>query len=332
MTDRRDDGNARPLKIGTRGSELALTQARWVARRLEEAGVEVAELETVRTTGDRRSTAPLHRHSQPGLFTATLDHALLDGRVDLAVHSLKDLPTDIHPELELVAVPPREEPSDALVLPEGSESDLRSLAAGARVGSSSLRRQALCRAFRPDLRVEPIRGNVDTRLAKVDGGEYDAAIMASAGLRRMGLSARASQLLEVREWPPAPGQGALAVMARRHDPMLQAARSALGALDSAPSRAAVEAERTVLQELGAGCSLPVGAVGLPYREGLRLWAMVLSADGRRVVRTDATGRMAEARGLGRRVAQTLRERGAAEILEEVRTDQGAGAADAGDQP
>lgn len=314
---RAGDDPRRPVRIGTRGSELARTQSGWVAKSLEEAGLATV-LETVRTAGDRDPSMSLARSSHPGVFTAALDEALLEGSVDLAVHSLKDLPTEIHPDLEIVSIPPREEAADVLVLPEGRQGHLRNLSQGARIGTSSPRRQALCLAYRPDLRVEPIRGNVDTRLGKVDAGEYDAAIMALAGLRRMGRPHRASEAFEVREWPPAPGQGALAVVGRRDDPFLQGSLGeVLTRLESPATRAAVEAERSVLHALGAGCSLPVAAVGLPYQDRLRLWAMVLSADGREVIRTDRTGTQKDAGELGRDVAEVLRKRGADRVLAEM---------------
>lgn len=317
MTQGPREGDA-SVRLGTRGSGLARAQAGEVARRLEAAGGGRVELQTVRTVGDRDQGTPLAHLSEPGAFTAALDAALLDGTVDLAVHSLKDLPTQVHPDLKIVAVPPREDPADVLVLPVGTEGTLGSLPRGARVGTSSPRRKSLSLAHRPDLQVEPIRGNVDTRLGKVDDGRYDAIILALAGLRRLGLTHRASGTLEVQEWPPAPGQGALAVVARRDDPRLKGwMGEALDALECSATRAAVEAERAVLHALGAGCSLPVGAVGLPYRNRLRLWAMVLSADGSQVIRTDQTGAQEGAPELGLQVAETLRGRGAMRLLTEA---------------
>lgn len=311
-------GGARkgPMRIGTRGSQLARTQAEGVALRLARAAGVETELVIVRTEGDRRPDLSLERPPEPGLFTAALDEALLEGEVDLAVHSLKDLPSRIRSDLAIAAIPQREDAADALILPQGKEGSLLDLPEGALVGTSSPRRRALCLSYRPDLRVEPIRGNVDTRLAKVDAGEYDAAVMAVAGLRRMNLAHRISGALEAREWPPAPGQGALALVARRDDPALgSAVRGGLAQLESPSTRASAEAERAMLRELGAGCSLPIAGIGLPYQNRLRLWGMVLSGDGRRVIRTDRTGDQAAARELGRSVARTLQDRGAKELLE-----------------
>ncbi len=270
-------------------------------------------LHAVRTPGDRRPDASLVRIGGEGVFTGALDDALLDGAVDMAVHSLKDLPTRMAPGLCVAATPPREDPRDALVLPPNRGRTLSTLPAGSRIGTGSPRRAALARAFRPDCTVVPMRGNVDTRLAKLDRGECDALVLATAGLARMGLRERASELLERTAWLPAAGQGALAVVVRRDDPRT---RRLAAALDDPPTRRAVRAERELLRLLGAGCHLPVGVLGLPYPGGHRLWAMVLSPDGRRVVRADRTGRLTEPERLAADVAAILLDRGAGDVLAE----------------
>ncbi len=241
--------------------------------------------------------------------------ALLDDRIDFAVHSLKDLPTDPEAGLMLAAVPEREDPRDVLIGPSSrtSPATLRGLRRGARVGTSSLRRRALARAFRSDWEVDNIRGNLDTRIAKVDRGEWDAIVVAAAGVRRLGLWHRVGEALERTAWLPAPGQGALGLLTRSDDP--RTAR-ALQTLDHPPSRVAVHAERALLAALGGGCQTPLGALGLPFDRGLRLWALVASLDGTRVVRGDLTGRLEDPEGLGRKLAERLAGRGGSELLQE----------------
>ena len=302
------------LRLGTRGSSLALIQSRQVASALETGAGASVSLHTIRTQGDEQADASLARIGGEGVFTSALDGALLDGDVDLAVHSLKDLPTRMTPGLCVAATPRREDPRDALVLPPGEERTLATLPAGSRIGTGSQRRAALARAFRPDCQVLPMRGNVDTRLAKLDRGDCDALVLAAAGLGRLGLDHRASELLERTAWLPAAGQGALAMVVRRDDARV---RRLAATLDDSSTRQAVRAERELLRLLGAGCHLPVGVLGLPYPGGLRLWAMVLSPDGRRVIRADRTGRQAEPERLAAEVATVLLDRGAGEILGEL---------------
>lgn len=302
------------LRLGTRGSTLALTQSRLVKDALE-ARLDISvELVVVRTTGDDRQDRPLPEIGGKGLFTRELDRALLAGDLDFAVHSLKDLPTDQPDGLVVAAIPEREDPRDVLIGPEGSDTSLRSLPEGARVGTSSLRRQALARAFRSDLTLESVRGNLDTRIGKVDRGDFDAIVVAAAGVNRLGLEERVGEWLERTAWLPAPGQGALALTTRGDD---DRTRSILAPLEHGPTRAAVEAERTVLAILEGGCRLPIAALGLPFDGGLRLWALVASPDGERVVRSDRTGRIGAPGELGREVAGVLRRRGAVEILERI---------------
>ncbi len=302
------------LTLGTRGSLLALTQSRTTKAELEADGSVRVALEIIRTTGDVRIDEPLPEIGGKGLFTQELDEALLDGRVDLAVHSLKDLPTELPDGLCLAATPLRVDPRDVLVGPKGERTTLASLKKGAVVGTSSLRRAALLKSFRPDVEPRNIRGNVDTRLGKVDDGQYDAVILAGAGLMRLGLEDRALEWLERTAWLPAPGQGALGVVTRTDDAKT---RALVERLNDAPTRSAVRAERALLESLGGGCQVPVGALGMPYEGGLRLWGLVASTDGSRVVRGDVTGTAAEPVELGIRLADLLREQGAGTILRVV---------------
>lgn len=306
-----------PLRLGTRGSLLARTQSGWVAERLTAATGRKVELVPVRTRGDRVTDRALSEIGGMGLFTREVDHALLDGEVDLAVHSLKDLPTRLMDGIVLGAVPERADARDVLITPSSEPSDLDSLKEGAGVGTGSLRRRALLLAMRPDLEVQGIRGNLDTRIQSVERGDFDAIVLAAAGLERLGWTDRIHQYLDPGGWLPAPAQGALAVVVREgDDEHLSLVRS----LDHPPSRAGVTAERAVMHHLKAGCQLPVGALGLPYGGGMRLRALVASPDGRRLVRTDRTGAQDDPEALGRMVAERLLELGADDILEGVRAE------------
>lgn len=258
------------LRIGTRGSTLALTQTGMVADDLADATGATTELVTITTDGDR-SNEPLSRAGGTGLFTGALRDALVDGRCDVVVHSLKDLPTAPHDQLVVAAIPAREDPRDALCARDGLTLD--ALPAGARVGTGSPRRMAQLRRRRPDLEVVDTRGNVDTRLGKVTSGALDAVILAAAGLNRIGRTDVITELLDPDAWPTAPGQGALAVEVRRGEEDL------VRALDHPETRAAVEAEREVLALLEAGCSAPVGARAVVDAGLLLLSASVYSLDG-----------------------------------------------------
>ncbi len=302
------------LRLGTRGSLLALTQSKWVAAELEANDGPKVEIEIIRTLGDERLDEPIHEIIGQGVFTRELDEALLSDRVQLAVHSLKDLPTSLREGLCIAATPDRVDPRDVLVGPEGSQTTLATLKTDAVVGTSSLRRIALLRAFRRDLTPRTIRGNVDTRLRKLDEGQFDAIILAAAGLTRLGLAGRASEWLERTSWLPAPGQGALGIVTRTED---AETRQFVGALNDPDTFAAVSAERAFLEALGGGCQVPIGALGIPYDAKLRLWGLVASPDGRRVVRGDLTGSLADPQALGQTLADLLRERGAEAILAEL---------------
>jgi hydroxymethylbilane synthase len=271
------------------------------------------ELEVLQTRGDQVLDRPLPEIGGKGLFTEALDRALLEGRIDLAVHSLKDLPTDTVEGLIVACIPEREDPRDALVGPGGRSVSLAGLPDGAVVGTSSLRRRALLAAFRPDLVGESIRGNLDTRLRKLDEGRCHALLLAAAGLKRLGLGHRIGEALERTSWLPAPGQGALAVVTRAGEPSLA---ELLAPLHHEPTVSAVRAERALLHHLEGGCQVPIGALGVPFHGGLRLWGLVLGSDGRNAVRADLTGTPDEPERLGERVAEALLERGARELLDE----------------
>jgi hydroxymethylbilane synthase len=295
------------LVIGSRGSQLALWQANWVRGELEAMG-HSCRIAIIKTTGDRITGVPLAKVGTKGLFTKEIEEALLAGRIDLAVHSLKDLPTALPAGLCLAAIPPREDARDALV---GRR--LADLAAGARVGTSSLRRVAQLRAARPDLVIESVRGNLDTRLRKLGEGQYDALVVAAAGLRRLGWQDRIAEILPEELMCPAVGQGALAVEAREGSE----ATEVCARLDDARTRAAVEAERAVLESLGGGCQVPIGAYGRLSDGQLHLLGVVASPDGRRVVRRETSGPASDAVRLGHELGGELLAGGGREILEEV---------------
>src|SRR3982751_99751 len=237
------------LVIASRGSQLALWQAHWVQGQLAAAGHE-SRIEIIKTTGDKITDVPLAKVGTKGLFTKEIEEALLDGRADLAVHSLKDLPTELPMGLVLAAIPPREDPRGGVI---GKK--LAELPQGAKVGTSSLRRSAQLRTLRPDLAIESVRGNLDTRLRKLDEGQYDAILLAAAGLKRLGWADRIAEILTVEIMCPAVGQGALAIETRGSG----SGWTACSALDDAPTHAAVLAERGVLAALGGGCQVPIGA-------------------------------------------------------------------------
>jgi hydroxymethylbilane synthase len=295
------------LVIASRGSQLALWQARWVEAKLAALG-RACRIEIVKTTGDRITDVPLAQVGGKGLFTKEIEEALLDGRADLAVHSLKDLPTELPEGLALAAVPEREDARDAVV---GRR--LAELAAGARVGTSSLRRAAQLRKLRPDVVIESVRGNLDTRLRKLGEGRYDAILLAAAGLKRLGWENRIAEMLPPETMCPAVGQGALAIEARPGGAGWEASRQ----LDHPPTRAAVTAERGLLAALGGGCQVPIGAHASVENGALHLRAIVASPDGNELIRGEARGPLADADAVGRRLAADLLARGAKEILDAV---------------
>jgi len=301
------------LRLGTRASALARWQAEWVAARLAEQDVAV-ELVPITTRGDAQQRDPIGNLGSPGVFTKEIQRALLDHEVDLAVHSLKDLPTDVVDGLVLAAVPERESPFDALISRDGSP--LESLPPGATIGTGSLRRRAQLLHARSDLIMCDVRGNVDTRLAKVTSGEFDAIVLAQSGLKRLGLEACISQVLEPPLCLPAVGQGALGIECRVDD---EATRDALNWLEDAYTHQAVRAERTLLARLQGGCLAPIAAwARREAHETLRLDAAVLSPDGRRRLTAHGSAPLAEAYPLGVRVADELIAAGAAELIASVR--------------
>ncbi|HWD46213.1 MAG TPA: hydroxymethylbilane synthase [Actinomycetota bacterium] len=292
-----------PLRLATRGSALALVQSRIVADGLRAAWPELrVELVTVVTEGDKRRDVPAAALGGKGIFTGAVQEAVLEGRADLAVHSAKDLPAAQVPGLVLAAVPPRDDPRDALV---GRQplSGLDDLAPGARVGTGSPRRVALLNWLRPDLELAPIRGNVDSRVRRVHAGELDAVVLAVAGLRRLGLGGEGAVPLDPEAFPPAPGQGTLAVEARQDDTR---ALGLLSALTHRPSRVALRAERAFLQRLGGSCTLPAGAYLRPTDAGpLEIHGFLSALDGKGLVRERLRGPADDPEGLGRALADRL---------------------------
>ena len=295
------------LVIGSRGSPLAKWQANHIKARLEARGVET-RIEIIRTTGDKITDAPLHKVGGKGLFTKEIEEALLDKRIDLAVHSMKDLPTELPQGLTIAAIPEREDQRDAIV---GGK--LRSLKFGARVGTSSLRRIAQLRRVRPDLDLQSIRGNVDTRIKKVENGEYDAIVLAAAGLRRLGWDSIISETFRPDIMCPAVAQGALAIETL----IGSAGFEACAPLDDPWTRLPVSAERAMLGALGGGCQVPIGAFATLENTEMFLTGAVFSPDGGVMIRYTATGECTKPAELGRAVAKVLLDRGAQEILDLV---------------
>jgi hydroxymethylbilane synthase len=291
------------LRLGTRKSPMAVTQSQLVARLIAERTGREVELVGVTTFGDV-SRAQLAQIGGTGVFVSALRTSLLAGDIDIAVHSLKDLPTAQPEGIGLAAVPGRDDPRDALAARDGAK--LADLPAGARIGTGSPRRAAQLRLIRPDLRPVPVRGNAGTRLGRVESGEVDAVVLAYAGLARIGRLDAVTQVFEPEEMLPAPGQGALAVECHSGRPDLAAL---LASIDDPVSRAAVTAERSLLAALEAGCSAPVGGYAAGT-DGLRLRAIVVAADGESALRASAGGPAAEADRLGREVAAELLRRGA----------------------
>jgi len=296
------------IVIATRQSKLALWQANFVRERLRAAHPTLTvELRGMTTQGDRFLSAPLSEVGGKGLFIKELEEALLDGSADIAVHSMKDVPAKLPLEFAMPVIGYRADVRDALVCPRGFTLD--ELPRGARVGSSSLRRQAMLRRRRDDLQLLPVRGNVDTRLDKLDAGEYDAIILATAGLQRLGLAERITEHLSLEVCLPAAGQGALGIECRADDVELLAL---LGVLNDAAVSRCVIAERTVSAGLGADCSTPLGAYACLQGDKIELEAVLYALDGSRVLRAAATGE--DPLDVGQIVAKCLMDEGAAELL------------------
>jgi hydroxymethylbilane synthase len=297
------------LRIGSRGSQLALWQANHICALLRERGHEV-EIVVIKTTGDKITDVALAKVGTKGMFTKEIEEALTAGRVDLAVHSLKDLPTEIPPEFEIAAITKRQDPRDVLV--SRKHANIDELPHGARVGTSSLRRQAQLKSRRPDLDIHPLRGNVDTRLRKLEAGDYEAIILAAAGVNRLGLTALVKQVIAVDVICPAAGQGALGIEIRKDD---DAIGHYLSFLNDSAARQTTMAERALLNKLGGGCQVPIGAFA-EVRDGqIHLDGVVAHPDGSLVLRESRDGNDPER--LGEQVGESLLARGGDAILQEV---------------
>ncbi|MBI1816820.1 MAG: hydroxymethylbilane synthase [Deltaproteobacteria bacterium] len=302
------------LRIGTRGSALALAQARWTQQAIEShTSRPTAKLVTITTSGDRFVDRSLSSIGGKGLFVKEIEEALRDRRIDCAVHSMKDLPGELAPGLTIAAVPARADARDVALTRGGAP--LAALPAGARVGTSSLRRMALIHALHPTLDVVSLRGNVDTRLRKFDAGEFDAIILAAAGLQRLGLTRADAQPLDPRLFVPAVGQGALAIETRADD-----VPDEVAALDHASTRIATDAERAFLRHIGGSCHTPLAAYATIDGDQLHLAAMIASPDGERVLRSERRGTTREAAALGVALADELLARGGADILRALQTN------------
>ncbi len=304
------------IVIGSRGSRLALVQAEWVKAELAILFPQLhVAIEIIKTSGDVK-TDPLSVIGGKGVFTKELEDALLDKRIDVAVHSLKDLPTTLPEGLHLSAISKREDPRDALVLPDTSDTDcnsLRDLPPGTLVGTSSPRRLSQLSHLRPDLQYADVRGNVDTRLRKLDEGQYGALILASAGLNRLGLHERISLAISIDEMLPAVGQAALGVQTRTDD---KEVNDVLAKLDHAPTHVACAAERSLLRALGGGCQLPIAGHATVFDSTVTLEGLVASRDGKTIVRDRIVGNVNESGKLGLRLAEQLMDAGAANLLGE----------------
>ena len=297
------------LRIGSRGSELALWQAQHISDLLSARGHAV-EIEIIKTTGDKITDVALAKVGTKGMFTKEIEEALVENQVDLAVHSLKDLPTELAADFEIAAIPIREDARDVFCSVKFASID--ALPRGAKVGTSSLRRQAQLKAIRADLQIHPLRGNVDTRLRKLESGDYDAIILAAAGLNRLGKTQLVRQVIAVDVMTPAAGQGALAIEIRSGD---SATRSLLAFLEDASARATTTCERALLNKLGGGCQVPIGAFAEIEGRRIRLNALVADPDGSKVLRETREGD--DPARLGEEVGEILLRRGGDVILEEV---------------
>jgi hydroxymethylbilane synthase len=287
------------LKVGTRGSSLATVQTNTIINELSKLTDEKVDMEIIKTTGDKIQDSQLYNIDVKGIFTGELDNAVLRGEVDFAVHSLKDLPTELEGDLEIVAVPYRESPNEVLVSKYGWDE----LPSGAKVGTSSIRREAFCNFHKKDFSIKTIRGNIDTRIKKVLSGDYDATIMAEAGLKRLGLTEYIKQRFSIEYFTPAAGQGAIAIVAR-HD---SDKRNILEKLNHTPSFQEVTAEKRVLQELGVGCQWPLGVSAKINKNKLKLCAVLLTKEGKVLSRVKVEGSADEASKLGLKAAKLMME-------------------------
>jgi hydroxymethylbilane synthase len=301
------------LKIGTRGSKLAIAQSQWVKKRIETRHTDIqVELVTIKTTGDKILDSPLSQVGGKGLFVKEIEEALLTKQVDLAVHSMKDVPAELPEELILCSFPEREDPSDVLVSTKDKSID--TLSPRSKVGTSSLRRSAQLLHMRPDLELVPLRGNVDTRLRKLEWGEVDAIVLAAAGLKRLGLEELISHIIPFEQIMPAIGQGALGLEVRRYD---ERTIDLLDFLNHEPTEVAVRAERSFLKELEGGCQVPIAGLARLDGDAVHLKGMVAELDGSRIVSDEITGKKGQAEEIGIRLAGRLLAAGADGILASV---------------
>ena len=301
------------IKIGTRGSPLAIAQSQWVKEKIEgRYPHSQVELVRIKTTGDKILDSPLSQIGGKGLFVKEIEEALLEKRIDVAVHSIKDVPAELPEALTLSAFPERKDPRDALISVRGQTLD--QLAQGADIGTSSLRRAAQLLHLRPDLDITPLRGNVDTRLKKLKSGDLQAIILAAAGLKRLGLANHITHIIPSEQILPAIGQGALGLEVRRDD---TATSNLLEFLNHEPTEMAVKAERAFLKELEGGCQVPIAGLGRLSGDSLHLEGIVAELDGTRLIRKKITGNKGQAEGLGVELAQMLLDSGAREILARV---------------
>ena len=301
------------LILGTRGSKLAVHQSQWVQARLQELapGLTIS-LQRIQTSGDKILDVPLAKIGGKGLFVKEIEDALLSKEIDLAVHSMKDVPTALPEGLDILCVPPREDPRDALITRDGCRLD--QLKPGARIGTSSLRRQAQLLHYRPDFTIEMLRGNLDTRLRKLREGQFDAIVLAAAGLRRLAWDAEITEYLPVHLSLPAIAQGALGIEARSDDTFV---RELLSRFEHRPTRITVTAERALLHRLEGGCQVPIAAHAALEGDRLTVDGLVASVDGRRVIRHQIQGPASEAQALGTKLAERLWADGGDVILKEI---------------
>ncbi len=305
------------VRIGTRGSQLALWQANHIKGRIEQAFEKIeVEIITIKTKGDRITDRPLAMVGGKGLFVKEIESALLENRIDLAVHSMKDMPGELPPGLTIGAVPERESPFDVLISRAGKS--FEDYPQGAVIGTSSLRRGAQLKHLRPDFEIKSIRGNLDTRLKKLKSGEYDAIVLAAAGLRRLGQEKEISQYLTEEMMVPAVGQGALCIEARENDPDMA---PVMAALDHGPTRVCVTGERAFLKQIGGSCHVPVACFGKLAHEDIILTALVASEDGRDVIRESVTAQAETVAVKGRELANQLLDKGGKRILERLNSNE-----------
>lgn len=310
-------GGDRVIRLGSRGSKLALWQAEFIRFEVERKTGRSVEITKIKTTGDMILDVPLARVGGKGLFVKEIEDALLTGRIDLAVHSMKDVPTELPAGLEIASITRREDPRDAFVSTKYRR--FEDLPHGATVGTSSLRRQTQLLGIRPDLRIESLRGNLDTRIRKMEEGRFDAIILAAAGLRRLGWEGKITHCIPPEVSLPAIGQGALGIEIRGDDPET---REAVSHLNDRDTSLAVRAERGFLKRLEGGCQVPIAAYGRTEGDILRLDGMVGRPDGSELLRASATGSVSDPEGLGLSLAEELLRRGAKAILDEVYRESG----------